>query len=270
MSLREAADALGVHYMTAYRYVRLGMLPAVKEGSTWKVLRDDLDAFRSGGAASPVGPGERADWAARLESRMTAGDERGSWAVVEAAMAAGLSPSDIYVEVLSPAMLSIGELWSVGSVDVADEHRASAVANRIVGRLGPRFVRRGRSRGTVVAATPPLELHALPLALVGDHLRGAGFEVVDLGCNVPVASLAKTVREANRLVAVALSVTTSGQDRLVADSISAVRIESDVPVFVGGCAIEDDLHATRLGADAWAKDALGAVNLVEAALAAAA
>ncbi len=266
LTLKAAADALGVHYMTAYRYVRLGMLPAEKRGSEWRILAADLEAFRDGnGKSAAPRIRRRADWTSRLEARMMAGDEAGSWAVVEAAMAAGLTPSSVYVDVLGPALRSIGRRWEAGTVDVADEHRASAVAARIVGRLGPRFARRGRSRGAVVAGTPPLELHGLPLALVTDHLRGAGYTVIDLGCNVPVASLAKTVREANRLVAVVLSVTTPGRDDDVTEAILAARIEADVPVFVGGGAIEGPDHAAHLGADAWAADALGAVRLVEEA-----
>ena len=50
ISLQEAADALGVHYMTAYRYVRTGRLPAVKDGAEWRVDPADLaewvDAYR--------------------------------------------------------------------------------------------------------------------------------------------------------------------------------------------------------------------------------
>lgn len=265
LTLHEAAEELGVHYMTAYRYVRTGMLDAAKSGGTWRVARAALDRFRVGGAAGPAPAGRPAPWADRLEARLLAGDAGGAWAVVEAAMAAGLTPSSVYVDVLGPALRSIGRRWEAGTVDVADEHRASAVAARIVGRLGPRFARRGRSRGAVVAGTPPLELHGLPLALVTDHLRGAGYTVIDLGCNVPVASLAKTVREANRLVAVVLSVTTPGRDDDVTEAILAARIEADVPVFVGGGAIEGPDHAAHLGADAWAADALGAVRLVEEA-----
>ena len=47
LTLQEAADELGVHYMTAYRYVRLGMLEATKRGRSWVVHREDLEAFRT-------------------------------------------------------------------------------------------------------------------------------------------------------------------------------------------------------------------------------
>ena len=45
MSVRQAAEALGVHYMTAYRYVRLGQLPSTQRGGVWTIKRADLRPF---------------------------------------------------------------------------------------------------------------------------------------------------------------------------------------------------------------------------------
>ncbi len=53
LTLHEAAAELGVHYMTAYRYVRLGQLDAVKRSGTWRVSRAELDRFRAEPAESP-------------------------------------------------------------------------------------------------------------------------------------------------------------------------------------------------------------------------
>ena len=86
LTLQEAADQLGVHYMTAYRYVRHGLLEAEKHGGTWQVSEEAVERFRSGDGA-PVTRGDRAPWAKRLEARLVAGDAAGSWGVVEAALA---------------------------------------------------------------------------------------------------------------------------------------------------------------------------------------
>ena len=48
LTLHEAAEELGVHYMSAYRYVRLGLLDATKRGGVWKVERSSIAAFRAG------------------------------------------------------------------------------------------------------------------------------------------------------------------------------------------------------------------------------
>ena len=70
---------------------------------------------------------------------MVAGDEAGAWAVLEAALASGVAPADAHMDLLVPALDSIGEQWARGVLTVADEHRASVVAQRLIGRLGPQF-----------------------------------------------------------------------------------------------------------------------------------
>ena len=179
-----------------------------------------------------------------------AGDEAGAWAVVEAAMSAGMSPEDLYLDVLVPSLCSIGDRWATGELTVADEHRASGVTHRLIGRLGPRFARRGRKRGAVVLAAPPGETHALPLALFADLLRARSFDVSDLGSDVPVDSLASTVAATARLVAVGLCATTSGNEANIRRAVAAVREVTDVPVLVGGGAIVGGpASAAALGAD---------------------
>ena len=58
LTLQEAADELGVHYMTVYRYVRLGLMEASKSGGVWQVQRSAVDRFREDAkaAAATVGP----------------------------------------------------------------------------------------------------------------------------------------------------------------------------------------------------------------------
>ncbi|HEY5155081.1 MAG TPA: B12-binding domain-containing protein, partial [Acidimicrobiales bacterium] len=179
-----------------------------------------------------------------------AGDEAGSWAVLEAAMSSGMSPQDLYLDVLVPALHSVGHRWSTGELSVADEHRASGVTLRVIGRLGPRFARRGRKRGTIVLATPPGDTHGLPVALMGDLLRARGFDVADLGADVPSDSLAATAQTTTRLVAVGLCATVAGNETNLGRSIEAVRAVTDVPVILGGGAmLGRQTSVLALGAD---------------------
>jgi methanogenic corrinoid protein MtbC1 len=183
---------------------------------------------------------------------MIAGDEAGAWGVVEAALASGVEAADVYLDLLVPALEAVGEGWAAGELTVADEHRATAIAFRLVGRLGPRFARRGRKRGTVVVGAPAGEQHGLPSALLADLLRGVGFEVLDMGANTPAASFAETAKDANRLVAIAIAITTPGGDSAVRAAVKALR-EADlgVSILVGGAGVHDRAHALRLGADEW-------------------
>lgn len=259
LTLQEAADELGVHYMTAYRYVRLGVMEASKSGGVWQVQRSSLDRFREdakaaarNGASGKGGArNRRAPWAARLESRLVAGDAPGSWSVIEAAMAAGGDLDEVYLDVLTPAMVSIGERWAAGELDISIEHRATGIAMRIVGRIGPRFNRRGRARGTVALGAPAGEFHALPVAMLGDLLRLRGWDVSDFGVDVPSESIAHVVRASPDLVAIGLSVMSSDNlEALAAACAAAHGADPDLFVVVGGHAIVDDDQARSLGADA--------------------
>ena len=139
--------------MTAYRYVRTGRLPARREGVQWMVDPEDLAKMRPpsgrrGGTAPSVG---RASEARRLEWRR--GRSR-AWAMSKRRWhQASRRPTSTSIFSCPPSR-SVGEGWAAGELTVADEHRATAIVLRLVGRLGPRFARRGRKRGTVVVGAP--------------------------------------------------------------------------------------------------------------------
>jgi excisionase family DNA binding protein len=268
LTLHEAADRLGVHYMTVYRHVRLGMLPARKVGGSWRIDPADVAAVQPPGgptrrrapaaAAAPSvasKPRRRAPWAERLGQRMLAGDGTGSWQVVEAAMASGVEPEDVYVEVLGPALHRIGAAWQRGEIGIEREHLASGVATSIIGRLGPRFRRRGRHRGTVLVAMPVGERHGLGVAMLADILAQAGYEVLNLGTDTPAASLAAAITGRDDLSAIVISVVDVTRLRAAARLvISARRVDPAVPIVAGGFAVPDQATARGIGADAWVAD----------------
>lgn len=262
MTLQEAADHLGVHYMTVYRYVRLGRLPAQKRGGTWEVESADLEGLRRGldRSAQPRRP---ADWKKRLEARVLDGDEAGAWGVLEAAMASGSSPADVYTEIIGPTMRAVGDGWHSGELTVAQEHLATSVVLRLIGRMGPHFARKGRSKGAVVITTPPGERHSIPSLMLADYIRGAGFEAIDLGADVPVDTLAGIIASIDQLIAVCVSSTRVNADRAIRRVVKAVRAaRPSVAIFVGGQSVPNGAAAEMLGADGWAADGPGAVELI--------
>jgi excisionase family DNA binding protein len=269
VTLQEAADALGVHYMTAYRYVRLGQLPARKAGATWRVRVVDVEALRDAPKPRPGrkpragSPGRH--WAERLEARLLAGDASGAAGVLDAALAAGLDIDGAYLDVLAPAMARIGDRWAAGELDVADEHRSSALALEVMARLAPRFRPRGRTRGSVVLGAAPGERHRLPVSILADLVRCRGFAVDNLGADVPAASFATAAGAANRLVAVGVSVTVADHLAGAGEAIAGVRgaVGDGVAVLVGGAAVTSAEVARSLGADHWAADGRMALDLLE-------
>ena len=185
--------------MTIYRRVRLGILPARKIGGTWMV--DPADLVR---ATTTPDRGRRrrgshprvSMWQERLQAQMLSGDVAGSWQVIEAAMASGLEPGEIYVRVLAPSLHAIGALWGSGGISVDQEHLASSVATDADRTSRPRFVHPGRKKGVVIVAMPPGERHGLGVAMLADILTDAGYEVLNLGPDTPNVSLAAAIRTA--------------------------------------------------------------------------
>ncbi len=252
LTLQEAAERLGVHYMTVYRYVRLGRLPATRHGSEWRVRLVDVERLRVPPGGSRRGPHRGDADRTGLEQRMVAGDASGAWRLVEGRLSAGSDPAGVLTELLVPVLRSIGDRWAAGELSIGDEHRATAVAYRVIGRLGLQFGRRGRTRGTVVLAAPSGDLHALPVTIVADLLRWRGFDVVDLGANTPGEAIGEAATRADRLIAVGIVSTTRGLDAKVAAAVAAVRAAAaDTPILLGGAAIRSQAHAHRLGGDIW-------------------
>jgi excisionase family DNA binding protein len=254
LSLHEAAERLGVHYMTAYRYVRTGRLPATQVGAQWWVDPRDLAGAREGAAVAgrpraQTRRSTRVAAARHLESRLVAGDEAGAWAIVEARLGSGTNPDNVLLDELALAMRSVGDGWEAGDYTVDDEHRASGVATRVVSRLGARFTRRGPKRRSVILGTPPHELHGLPTAMAANVLRGRGYDVADLGADVPADAFGAAVTKTARPLAVAVAVTAGNHDRSVRAIVRSVEKASPgLPVLVGGAGIAGEQHAARLGA----------------------
>ncbi len=267
IGLQEAAERLGVHYMTVYRYVRTGRLPAVKRGGEWRVEPAALERLRRVQEAPRRRRPPRAGAAERLLDRLLAGDELGAWNVVESALASGAQPSEVHLDLVVPALRTIGEDWAAGRLSVADEHRASVVARRILGRLGVLFTRRGRKRACVVLGAVAGERHEIPGAIVADQLRAAGFDVVDLGADTPTESFVAAAHR-YRPLCVLISVTAPGHDAALRATVAALRAEADVALLVGGAAVPDERTARAVGSEAFTgTDARAVVAAVENMLA---
>jgi excisionase family DNA binding protein len=196
LTLHQAAERLNVHYMTAYRWVRRGDLPAYKTGGRLRVRLADVERFlteRRLDVAMSLQSTQNTDWDRhidRLVTHLLAGDDRSARAEVQKVISDGATAGNAYVRLITPALHRVGTTWEQGEITVAEEHRASQICVSIVAQLSEMFRRSGAPRGTAVTLTPPDELHALASAMVADFLRAAGFSVHHLGSGVPASDLA--------------------------------------------------------------------------------
>jgi excisionase family DNA binding protein len=268
ISIEEAAERLGVHYMTIYRYVRTGRLLATTRGGRRRIRPRDLALVSAAStrAAAPATQGGRGAASLsmavdRLRDRLIAGDAAGAWSIIESALLAG-TPGDVYLRLLGPCLATIADGWEQGRISLADEHRATAVALGTMGRLSPLFKRRGRRRpGLVLLAGAEGDPHAIPLAMVADLLRAEGFDVIHLGAAVP-AEPPVAMAAAADLCAVGLSVSTTHGVAKARRAVGELhRRVPGVPVMLGGPAVRHEKGARQAGADGWAPDAAAAAEL---------
>lgn len=279
LNLKQAAAQLGVHYMTAYRYVRQGRLHAERVGTQWRVHPESVAAFladgeaddhgnagpRVGGAAGGVTKSRSGvDWPERLATALLAGDEPAAWSTVQRALAAGHDPVYCYLDMIAAAVARIDQQRDAGELNAAHQPLATAVAYRVTARLGASFRRPGRSRGSVVFGSPVGERHHLPIAIVADLIRLRGFDVLELGADTEPDAFAAAATHARRLVAVALSITRVEHLDAARDAVVAIRAAvPDAPIVVGGQAVLNPTVADLLDADAWAPDGRQALPVID-------
>jgi excisionase family DNA binding protein len=215
MQLREAADALGVHYQTAYLWVRQGSLPARKLGRGYEV--DDADVAALAGRRREGRPPARRigvrDWQAQadqLYAAIVAGQETHArhWL---GRLAAGVTVADLCERVVAPALRRIGDDWASGQVTIAQEHRASAICERLIAAHATQPG--GRPRGRAVVATPPGERHGLPALMAAACLREDRWLVHHLATDLPVAEVTRLAAAEDADLVVFSSATPEGARR---------------------------------------------------------
>lgn len=240
LTLQEAADRLRVHYMTAYRWVRRGELPAVKAGGRLRVRLRDLDRFldeREVDVALPARSFRRTDWPThvdRLTRLLIDGEGVQASGLVRKVVADGAPAGEVYIRLLTPALHRIGDLWAAGRIGVGIEHRATEIAGTLIARLGEAFRRRGPSRGTAATLTMPGDPHRLPSAMVADFLRAGGYDVHHLGANVRIEDL-RAFLQAVPMDVVAVSATNPDLDPIALhDLVAVAQKDHDATVVVGG------------------------------------
>lgn len=267
LNLKQVAARLGVHYMTAYRYVRHGHLEAWWDGTGWRVAPDALASFKArraepGSGTTPSSMGkEEVDWAGRIAAALVAQDEVAAWELVERALAAGHDPAFCFIDMIAVALALIDDRSRRGELGPAAWPASSVLAERLIARLGARFRRPGRSRGTIVLGAPTGEQHRIPIAVLADLLRLEGYRVVELGANVSPQAFADAAAHAQGLHAVGIGVTTVHQLDAAKDVIAALRAAvPGVPIVVGGQAVRNGDIASLLDADGWAPDGRSAVT----------
>lgn len=185
------------------------------------------------------------------------------------ALDAQLNPTDILNEGMIAAMSKVGSLFEAGEYFVPEMLIAARAMQSGMAILKPYLQQTDmKSTGKVVIGTVKGDLHDIGKNLVVLMLEGAGFEVKDLGVDVPVEKFVQTVQEEKPdIVAMsALLTTTMPMMKQSIDALCAAGLRAKVKVIIGGAPITD-AFAHEIGADGFSQDASRAVGLAKSLVA---
>jgi 5-methyltetrahydrofolate--homocysteine methyltransferase len=182
--------------------------------------------------------------------------------LTRSAMEAGTSAPDILAALVA-GMDEVGRRFECNQVFVPEMMIASRAMKESLALLEPLLVAAGiKPKFTAVIGTVQGDLHDIGKNLVAMMWKGANFEVIDLGVNVPPERFPAAAREhAARIVGLsALLTTTMPAMRQAIDTIRRAQIDG-VKVVIGGAPVTQRF-ADEIGADGYAPDAASAVRLV--------
>jgi len=183
------------------------------------------------------------------------------------AIEASLEPKSIIDQGLMPGITIVGDKFAAGEYFLPNLVIAGTAMQKAMALLEPELRARQQRRetiGKIVIGTVKGDIHEIGKSLVATMLSANGFEVFDLGVNVPTETFVTNVREtgADILGLSALLTTTMTVQQEVIRALEADGIRTQVLVIVGGAPISQS-WAERIGADGYAGDAIGAVRVAQ-------
>ncbi len=199
-----------------------------------------------------------------LTQAVIAGDPEQAVGLARQALAGGLDPLDVITQGLVPGIQYTGEQFAAGEMFLPDLMLAAEAMQRSIALLEPEMARRGTRRqvlGRVVIGTIQGDIHEIGKNLVATLLSAGGFEVFNLGVDVPPLKFAEKARQVGAdIVGVsALLTTTMVRQKEVIEALEELGLRPATRVMVGGAPVTRR-WAEQIGADGFSEDALGAVK----------
>jgi 5-methyltetrahydrofolate--homocysteine methyltransferase len=159
----------------------------------------------------------------------------------------------------------VGEKFEQEEYLIPDMLASAECVGAAMDILNPHLVEAGvESRGKFIIATVADDLHDIGKNIVSIMLKGAGYEVIDLGADVPTERIIEAVGEhqAPFLGLSALLTTTMRVMGDVIDQLSRAGLRDGVSVLIGGAPTSDGF-AKEIGADAYCRDAFEAIDMLK-------
>ena len=181
------------------------------------------------------------------------------------AIAAGCDPKQLLNDVLMPAINEVGALFEKGKYFLPQLIASAEAMKLSIGVLEPLLQmdnNSGEQLPTIVVATVKGDIHDIGKNLVVLMLKNYGFNVIDLGKDVPREEIIKAAKENDaKIIALSALMTTTMKEMKNVVELSH-RENVQAKIIIGGAVVTQD-YADEIGADGYSSDAAGAVRLVK-------
>jgi len=197
------------------------------------------------------------DLLAEIVTVVIEGKPKGIAALTEKALSEGLSAKEILDKGLMPGMDHVGEAFKRAEMFVPDVLLSARVMQASMDILRPKLVESGaKMTGKLVIGTVQGDLHDIGKNLVAMMIEGAGFEVFDLGNDVPPQAFVQAVKEHEPDIvgmSALLTTTMRAMDRTI-EALKEAGLRDQVKIMIGGAPVTSDF-AEQIGADAYCSNA---------------
>lgn len=193
------------------------------------------------------------------------GEDEPVRALTEEALELGMDPLVLLFDALIPALEEVGRLFEAGEYFVPEMLVSARAMQAAMDILKPLIAETGaKPIGRFVMGTVKGDIHDIGKNLCNIMLEGAGFEVVDLGVNVPPEKFIEAIKQhqPNAVGFSAFLTTTMPMFKTNIEAIKEAGLRDQVKILVGGAPVTQE-YADKVGADGYAPDASATVRLTK-------
>jgi 5-methyltetrahydrofolate--homocysteine methyltransferase len=211
-----------------------------------------------------------------IQGRVTRDDEGfdegfdgqpGTVELIEEALKNNVDVKAVVLDGLTSGMNVVGENFEKGKYLIPDMLASAEAVGAAMDILAPYLEKSGvESKGKIIMATVKGDLHDIGKNIVSIMLKGSGFNIIDLGTDVPTEAIIESAKQHNpKFIGLsALLTTTMREMGKVIDALKSEGLRQDLKVMIGGAPTSQEF-AQEIGADAFCLDAFQAVSYTESA-----
>ena len=202
---------------------------------------------------------------AELDQALAAGDQARGIEIARQALAGGMTPTAMFLEVVQPLLYEVGKKFEQLEIFLPDLIKAAKVVKALQQEvLEPAIRERAEEKtelGTIVLGTCQGDIHDIGKNMVGLMLQVNGFNVIDLGVNVSAQKFIDEARKSGANIIGMSSLLTPSMPYMadVIKQLEGLGLRGQFKVIVGGAPVTE-AYAQRIGADAYGADAVDAVK----------